>query len=143
MDTDTRRKSAWTSLFRRRGGEQDGSVRLWSDWNDEIRQRVLGSIDLEPEELPVILIGAGSSTQVLLTTRRLFLQPHNIPLSGILGVKAVEMGEKRKNQLDEIEISTSEGSTRIRLEPGSSFFAMWSVLLNIAQRNQHRLQSDG
>jgi len=140
MDIDTKCRSAWTSLFHRRGGEHDGNTRVWSDWSDDIHQRVLESIDLEPDELPVILFGAGLSTQVLLTTRRLICGARNIPVCDILGVKGVGMAKIRKNQLDQVEISTPEGTTQIQLEPGNSFFAMWSVLLNIVERNQHRLQ---
>jgi hypothetical protein len=138
MSPDENSKFSWSSIFSRRGGSGP-TTRLWDDWDDEARAAARRTITLEPEELPVVLARSESRGQILLTTRRLVCDSGAAPLREIVSIRPVELTEKRKDQLDELDIRLSTGrSLRIAVESGSSYFALWNVLLNIATRNAHR-----
>jgi hypothetical protein len=138
MTPDENFKSTWSSIFSRKGGS-GATTRLWDDWDDNARAAILASIALEPEELPVVLARLRSDGPILLTTRRLVCDSGAALLREVISIKPVEFTEKGKDQLSELDIELSSGrSLRIVVESGSSYFAVWSVLLNIAKRNAHR-----
>jgi hypothetical protein len=138
MEADSKTRDVWTSIFRRKGGVKN-STGLWADWDENVRSTVLKGVQLESSELPVILSKPGSPNQLLLTTRRLLCRNGVVDVDRVAEVGPVDVTRKTKSQLDELEIEISAGTPlRITLEPGPSYLAFWSVLLNIARRNKHR-----
>jgi hypothetical protein len=138
MNPDANFKTTWSSIFSRKGGSGE-TTRLWDDWDDDSRAAVLGKISFEPEELPVLLAHSKAGGATLLTTRRLICDAGSAPVREVVGVEAAKFTENRKDQLTELDVELSTGrSLRVAVQSGSSYFALWSVLLNIARRNAHR-----
>jgi hypothetical protein len=138
MTADENLKSTWSSMFSRKGGS-GATTRLWDDWEDEARAAALGKTTLEAEELPVVMARSKAGGPILLTTRRLICDSGAASLREVTSIKPMEFTEKTKDQLNELDVELSSGrSIRITVESGSSYFALWSVLLNIAKRNAHR-----
>ncbi|HVX91251.1 MAG TPA: hypothetical protein VHC20_06555 [Candidatus Paceibacterota bacterium] len=138
MTPDENLKSTWSSIFSRKGGSGE-ATRLWADWDDGARATALGKSALEGEELPVVMARSKDGGPVLLTTRRLICDSGTAQVREVVSIKPVEFTEKKKDQLNELDVELSSGrSLRIAVEPGASYFALWSVLLNIAKRNAHR-----
>lgn len=138
MTPDENLKSTWSSIFCRKGGS-GATTRLWDHWDDDSRAVALGKAALEAEELPVVMARPEAGGPILLTTRRLVCDSGAAPLREVASIRPVEFTEKTKDQLKELDVELSSGrSIRIAVESGSSYFALWSVLLNIARRNAHR-----
>lgn len=138
MSPDENLKSMWSSIFSRKGGPSE-TTRLWDDWDKDARAAALGKTPLQTGELPVVMARMKVGGPVILTTRRLICDSGTALVREVVSIKPAEFTEKRKDQLNELNVEFSSGrSLRISVEPGSSYFALWSVLLNIAKRNVHR-----
>lgn len=140
MDVDKRSQSVWIGTFRRKSDLRTGPLRAWHDWDDQTQSEILSRIVLESGELPVILSRPLEPEQMLLTTRRLLYCSRAVPIDDITDVKPIHAPTKRKNQMDELEVGVASAAP-LRLSsiaPGPAYFALWSVLLNIARRNKHR-----
>jgi hypothetical protein len=138
MSPDEKFKDTWSAIFSRKGGSGE-TTRLWDDWDDEARAAALSKTSLDAEELPVVMARSKVGGPIVLTTRRLMSDSGVALVREIANIKPVEFTEKRKDQLNELNVELSSGrSLRILVEPGSSYFALWNVLLSIANRNAHR-----
>ena len=135
MNVDECLRSIWAAIFSRKGGRSP-TIQLWDDWDNDTRVTALETRQLEREELPVVLAKPRVGGPVLLTTRRLLCNSGEAFVSDIVGVKPVEFTERQKDQLSALDVQISAGMfLRITLEPGASYFALWSVLLHISKRN--------
>jgi hypothetical protein len=138
MTADENFKSTWSAIFSRKGGS-GSTTRLWEDWDENARTAVIRAASFERDELPVVLANTKPGVSVLLTTRKLICESGTASLREIVGIKPVGFSEQRKDQLNEIDVVLSSGQLlRLIVESGSSYFAMWSVLLHISTRNAHR-----
>jgi hypothetical protein len=138
MSSDANTKSTWAALFSRKGAS-GVRTRLWDDWNDQTRAKVLQELVLDGGELPVLLARPPGGAQTVLTTRRLLCGSVNSMADEIVEIKPLQFGEKRKDQLHELSIGLSSGGNpRVASEPVPSFFALWCVLLHISKRNARK-----
>jgi hypothetical protein len=135
MTGDDGFKSVLAAIFSRKGG-LCATAQLWDDWDDEIRNLALGKVQLENGELPVLLVISNELCRLILTTRQLICGSSVVALSEIVDVKPVSFTEKRKDQLNEVDVDLSTGrSIRLVIDSGPSYFAIWSILLHVAKRN--------
>jgi hypothetical protein len=144
MDIDKRSQSVWIGTFRRKSDLRTGPLRAWHDWDDGTQSEILSQIALESGELPVLLSKPREPEQMLMTTRRLLHGSSAVRIADIVDVKPIDAPTKRKNQLDELEVGVAlAGPLKLSsISPGPAYFALWSVLLNIARRNKHRSAED-
>lgn len=135
MTDDHGYRSVLAAIFSRKGGSCQ-TTRLWDEWEDQIHDLALDGISLESGEFPVILAIKNEFDRLILTTRHLMIGSSAIGLNQIADVRPVSFAEKRKDQLNEMDIDLSDGrSIRLTIDSGPSFFAFWSVLLHIVKKN--------
>jgi hypothetical protein len=138
MSSDASFKSAWTSIFSRKGGS-DTKIRIWEDWDDDSRTEALRNVNLQSGELPVVMAKSPLGAPIVLTTRRLFCLPDVTAVQDIVSVKPREFTKKSKDQLNELNVELESGKTlRISAASGPSYFAFWNVLLHISKGNARK-----
>lgn len=141
MTADENLKSTWSAVFRRKGGS-GVHTRLWDEWDSETRRFAETMLEPKDDEMPVVLARTVLGGSVLLTTRRIVTDTVVAATSEITTVRPSEFSEKRKDELNELEVNLSNGkSILLVLEAGSSYFAIWSVLLHVSKKNTRRPQT--
>lgn len=126
------------AIFQRKNGKS-AATRLWIDWDETTREKLSGRAVIGENERPLIL-SVSTSGYCLLTTCRLVTEHWSASLRDVVGVRSVGFGSVNKGQLSDLSVEHRSGEQlELSMETGKSYFAIWQILLFLAQNNRKGL----
>ena len=116
-----------------RKGAETRSTRPFDRFRPDVQKRILGDVELDEDEEPIVASTLGVESFVLVTTRGVWSKRdgvmERIPLGELLHVSAAASSTDGRLGVSQIEIERTDGTkTRLDVEPGPPLVGLMSVL---------------
>ena len=137
-------KNVLNAIYRRRGSETD-STKLFENWPAPVQERLLESIKLQTDELPVLAYVPGGDHWLLITTQRIVEyqagKAREIECSQLKDLELALLadacaGARNGMDIKRIRLILTGGQQElIEIEPGPVHLGIWNLLMHFVTLN--------